>query len=103
MARQQLFVECASHFGDEDRVVVVLKRLMLGRVEAMHRMPSLVRQREHVIEHVGLVIHQDIRIAVERTATERAALLSLVWKAVAPAAVEPSLERSAILAAERFD
>ncbi len=43
-------------------------------------------QREHVVQHVALIVHQDERIAVVRTGTESAALLALVWIAVTPAA-----------------
>ncbi len=28
-------------------------------------MTRFVRQREDVIEHIGLIVHQDIRVAVE--------------------------------------
>ena len=65
VAAQQLLVERAGHLGHEDRVVVVGVRLMLGRVVAVHRVARLVGQREDVVEHVGLVVHQDVRVAVE--------------------------------------
>ena len=58
---EQLLVERAGHLGHEDRVVVVVVRLVLGRVVAVHRVARLVGQREDVVEHVGLVVHQDVR------------------------------------------
>jgi len=61
MAREKLFVECTGHLGDEDGVVVVGERLGSRREEAVHGVARLVRQGEHVIEHVGLIVHQDIR------------------------------------------
>ena len=61
---QQFLVERAGDLGDEDRVAVVLVRLVLGRVPGVHRVPGLVGQREHVVEHVRLVVHQDVRRAV---------------------------------------
>ena len=69
VAAEQLLVERAGHLGDEDRVVVVLIRLMLGRVVAVHRVARFVGQREDVVEHVGLVVHQDVRPAVVRAAS----------------------------------
>ena len=85
---EQLLVERAGHLGDENRVVVILVRLMLGRVVAVHRVAGLVGQREDVIEHVGLIVHQDVRLAVVRAGGECAALLALVRIAVAPAVVQ---------------
>ena len=51
-------------------------------------MARFVGQREHVVQHVGLVVHQDVGLAVERAAGKRAALLALVRIAVAPAVVQ---------------
>ena len=78
MPGQQLFVERAGYLGDENRVAVILIRLMLGREVAVHRMARLVGQREHVVEHVGLIVHEDIRGAVVRAAAEGAPLC-LPW------------------------
>ena len=49
-------------------------------------MSRLVSQREHVVEHLRLVVHQDVRGAVERAA-ELNAPLCLPWFgiAIAPA------------------
>ena len=75
---QQFFIKGARHFGHEDRVAVILVRLVGFGVERVHRVPGFVGQREDVVQHFGLVVHQDVRIAIVRTAAERAALLPLV-------------------------
>ena len=86
MAAQQLLVEGAGHLGHEDRVVVIGVRLVPGRVVAVHRVARLVGQREDVVEHVGLVVHEDVRVAVVGAGAEGPALLAAVLVAVAPAA-----------------
>ena len=101
VAAQQLLVERAGHLGHENRVVVIRVRLMLRRVVAVHRVAGLVGQRENVVEHVGLVVHQDVRVAVVRAGTERPALLAAILVAIAPPAQQARFERAAIVAAQR--
>ena len=59
---------------------------MLGRVVAVHRVARLVGQGEHVVEHVGLIVHEDVGIGVVRAGAEGPALLAAVLVTVAPAA-----------------
>ena len=102
MMAQQHLVERAGHFGHEDHVAVVLVRLLAGRMPGVHRVPRLVGQRKDLVEHVRLIVHQDIRRAVERAARKGPALLSLVRIAVAPPPVDqPLRQHAAILAPQR--
>ena len=66
-------------------------------------MPGFVGEREDVVEHVWLVVHQDVRPAVVRAGAERAAAFALIRVAIAPAAGEAFLEHAAVFAAERFE
>ncbi len=49
-------------------------------------MAGFVREREDMVEHVALVVHEDERIAIIRTGAERAALLAAILVAIAPPA-----------------
>ncbi len=100
---EQLLVERTGHLGHEDRVVVVEERLVLGGEKRVHGMAGFVRQREHVVEHLRLVVHQDVRVGIVRAAAERAALLAQIGIPITPAAVQASLQRSAVVAAQRFE
>ncbi len=97
----QLLVERAGDLGDEDGVIVVLEWLMLGRQVAVHRVPRFVGEREDIVQHFGLVVHQNVGIAIERPATERARLFALVRIAITPAAFEALLQHLAVLASKR--
>ena len=55
-----------------------------------------------MVEHLGLVVHHDVRLAVEAAGRECAALLSLVRVAIAPAVVQAGLEHAAIFAPQRL-
>ena len=59
-----------------------------------------MRQREHVVQNRRLIVHKNVRIAVEGTTTERAALLALVWIAITPSPVQSSLKHITILTAK---
>ena len=65
-------------------------------------MARFVNQREHVVEHVRLVVHEDEGLRVEAAAGECPALLAAVLVTVAPAVLQPMLERIAILASQRL-
>ena len=64
-------------------------------------MAGLVGQGEYVLQYLRFVVHQDVRIAVERSATERPALFTTVRIAVAPAFREPLLQYGRVLVAQR--
>ena len=76
---------------------------MLGRVVAVHRVAGFVGQREDVVQHVGLVVHEDVRPAVVRAGAECAAALALVGIAIAPAAGEAVVQHAAVVVAQRFE
>jgi hypothetical protein len=101
--REELFVERAGDFRDEDRVVVVLKRLATGGIVAVHRVPGLVGQRENIVEHIRLVIHQDVRIAIVSAAAKRSALLPLVGISIAPSSAKPSREDPTVFFSQGFE
>src|SRR5258708_20858287 len=61
MVRKELFVKRRSHFGEKNRVAIILEKLMFLSEPAMHGMSCLVGKREHVRKDVGFVVHQDIR------------------------------------------
>jgi hypothetical protein len=61
MVRKELFVKCRSHFGEKNRVAIILEKLMFLSEPAVHGMSCLVGKREHVGKDVGFVVHQDIR------------------------------------------
>src|SRR5205807_6940265 len=61
MMREKLFVESGGDFGEENRVIVILKRLRSLREPGVHRMPGLMRESINIGEDVALVIHQDVR------------------------------------------
>ena len=97
----EFFVKRARHFRHEDRVAVVLVRLVGFGIERVHRVARFVGQGEEVVEDFGLVVHEDVGVAVVGTAAERAALFALVRIAVAPAAGETFFQRGAVFGAER--
>ena len=51
---EQLLVERAGDFGDENGVVVILIGLGLRRVIAVHGVASFMGEREDMIQHGGL-------------------------------------------------
>ena len=51
-------------------------------------MSRFMRQRENIIEHCGFEVHQDVRVAVVRAATESTTLFPLVGKPIAPPAIQ---------------
>ena len=99
---EELLVEGAGHFGHEQRVLVVGKGLILAGEVAVHRVARLVGQREDVVEHVGLIVHEDVRVAVVRAGREGAAPLAAVLVAVAPAVGQPAFEHAAVFGSQRF-
>ena len=98
---EKLLVERRGHLGHKDGVVVVLERLAASRVVAVHGVARLVGQREYVVEHVGLVVHQDIRIGVKRPTAKGSALLAGVRIPIGPSALQPPLEHSTVLLPQR--
>ena len=62
MMREQFFIEGRRHFGEKNRIIVILVLLRFSREPAVHRMAGLVRERVNVGKHIFLVIHQDIRL-----------------------------------------
>ena len=99
---QQLLVKRACHFRHEDGVVGVLVGLGGLRVVSVHRVPRLVRQREHTVQHFFLVVHQDVRRGPVGPIRERPAALPLVLVAVHPAVARQALlERAHIVVAQR--
>ena len=98
---EQLFVEGAGDFCEEDRVVVILIALGALRIPGVHGVAGLVRERVHVGENVALVVHHDERRIAETRRTERAAALSFVFVAVAPAPAQAGAERCDVFPAER--
>ena len=63
---QQRLAQGRRHFGDEDRVARIDEGLMLLRQQRVHRVPHLVRQREHGVERI-VVVQQHVRVhAVHR-------------------------------------
>ena len=60
-------------------------------------MPCFVRQCKNIVEHVGLVIHQNIRVRAERSATERATLLARIGIPIAPTSAQAPREDPAVL------
>jgi len=63
--RQELFVKGRSNFGQENRVIVILKALRFLRVPGVHRMAGFMRERVDVRKDIVLVIHQDKRRSPE--------------------------------------
>ena len=61
MMSQQLLIEGRCHFGQENRIIVILILLRFLREPGVHGMAGLVRQCVNIGEHVFLVIHQDVR------------------------------------------
>ncbi len=84
MMREKFFVKCRSHFGEKNRVAVVLKKLVPLRKPAMHGMPCLVGEREDMGKHIGFVVHQDIRRIPVTRRGECAASLAFGLVAVDP-------------------
>ena len=85
---EQFFVERARDFGEEDRIIVILKELDLVREPGVHRVPGLVSERVNVGEHIALVIHQDIRRRVVAAGGEGATAFPFRLVTIAPAAVQ---------------
>jgi len=65
----------------------------------VHRMAGLVREREDVVQHGRLVVHQNVRVAVVAAGAERAALLAGVGIAVAPPAGKSLFQHAGVLLA----
>ena len=84
---EQHLAQRRRHFGDENRVVGVHERLMGLRQHRVHRVPHLVRQREHRIERV-VVVQQHVRMHAVHRRRIRAAALAGVFVHVDPAPVE---------------
>ncbi len=65
-------------------------------------MAGLVREREHAVEHFGLVVHQDVGRPLEPAAGECAGALAFVLVAIDPARADESFaERVGVGVAER--
>ena len=60
MMRQQLLVERRRHFGQKNRILVILKQLRILREPTVHGVTGLMRERVNIGENVLLVIHQDV-------------------------------------------
>ena len=88
MMREQLFVKSGRDFREEDRVIVVLKRLRALREPGVHRVAGLVRQRVDVGENIALVVHQDVGRRAVAAGGKRAAAFALGFVAIAPAAAQ---------------
>ena len=97
---QQRLVQRRRHFGDEDRVARIHERLRLVRQDGVHRVPHLVRQREHVVERVG-VVQEHVRVRAVHRRRVRARPLALVLVDVDPAARKTLPHARLILGAER--
>ena len=66
-------------------------------------MPRLVRQREDMLDHVLLEVHEDVGIGVEGAGAEGPRSLAGVRIAVAPAAAQALLQAAAVLSAQRLE
>ena len=92
--REQLLVERARHLGHENRVVVVLERLVASSSTSVcMECPASWASVNTSSNTSRLVVHEDERVAVEGAGAEGAALLALIGVTIAPAAVQSAFER----------
>ncbi len=82
---EELFVEGAGDFGDEDGVAIVLIGLVVRRVPGVHGVAGFVGEGEDMVEDFGLVVHHDVGRAVEAAGGEGAGGFTGVGVAVGPA------------------
>ena len=60
MMGEQFFIECRRHFGEKNRVIVILILLRFLGEPGVHRMAGLVCERVNIGKHIFLVIHEDV-------------------------------------------
>ena len=96
--RQQHFVDRGRNLGDEDAVIVIHAVLRRIRTIGMHRMAQLMRERERVVERIG-VIQKHIGMHAEHAGRERAGGLALVLVNIDPALVKRAAEGLAVFLA----
>ena len=63
--QEQRLAEGGRHFGDEDRVARIDEGLRLVGEDRVHRVTHLVREREHVVQSIGIV-QQHVRVSAVR-------------------------------------
>ena len=97
---KQRLAQRRRHLGDEDRVRRVDERLVRVRQERVHRVPHLVRQREHRVERV-VVVEQHVRVDAVHRRRVGAAPLAGILVDVDPVAEQRVAQLPLVVGAER--
>ena len=99
---QEVFIDRRCHLGDENGIVGILLRLMVVREVAVHGVAHLMRDRRHRVERPG-EIREDVRLRAVGAVRVRATFLAPVRIYIDPMLPESTLDRRAIVVAERMN